>query len=333
MSPVYTGDAARKSACATNVRQCYTFTVPAPATQQAYSREEVRRRLGVSKRQLQSWEKQNLLSSGSSFSFSDILALRTLVGLRKSNVSAAQIRKAIQAVRKHLREVEHPLSELKIYSHGKKIEVQFAGQKMEPISGQLLLDFDAAEITKLLSFPGQTEGASAASRALKARREAENWFEKGLDLEQTGAPIEEVIAAYLKASEIDPTSAGALVNLGTVYFNAKDWKEAERYYRKAVDVDPEYALAHFNLGNLYDERGDRPAALDHYIAAIRIHPRYADAHYNIALLYQAMGQPLKAVRHWKAYLTMDPGSAWAAIARRELTRIKETAILRGPQQG
>jgi tetratricopeptide (TPR) repeat protein len=331
MSPVYTGDAARKSACATNVRQCYTFTVPAPATQQAYSREEVRRRLGVSKRQLQSWEKQNLLSSGSSFSFSDILALRTLVGLRKSNVSAVQIRKAILAMRKHLGEGENPLTELKIYSHGKKIEVQFAGQKMEPISGQLLLDFDAAEITKLLSFPGQTEGASAASRALKARREAENWFEKGLDLEQTGAPVEEVIAAYLKAAEIDPTSAGALVNLGTVYFNAKDWKEAERYYRKAVEVDPEYALAHFNLGNLYDERADRPAALNHYIAAIRIHPRYADAHYNIALLYQAMGQALKAVRHWKAYLTMDPGSAWAAIARRELTRIKETAILRGPQ--
>ncbi len=307
--------------------------MPAPATQQAYSREEVRRRLGVSKRQLESWEKQSLLSSGGSgdsFSFSDILALRTLVGLRKSKVSPSQIRKAIQAVRKRLREVENPLTELKIYSRGKKIEVQFAGQKMEPISGQLLLDFDAAEITKLLSFPGQSEGASAAAQALKARREAEHWFEKGLDLEQSGAPVEEVIASYAKAAEIDPTSAGALVNLGTIYFNAKDWKEAERYYRKAVEVDPEYALAHFNLGNLYDERGDRPAALNHYIAAIRIHPRYADAHYNIALLYQAMGQPLKAVRHWKAYLTMDPASAWAAIARRELARIKESAILRGP---
>jgi tetratricopeptide (TPR) repeat protein len=308
--------------------------VPAPATQQAYSREEVRRRLGVSKRQLESWEKQKLLSSGGSsgdsFSFSDILALRTLVGLRKSKISAAQIRKAIHAVRKHLREVENPLTELKIYSQDGKIEVQFAGQKMEPISGQLLLDFDAAEITKLLSFPARTEATSAASRALKARHEAENWFEKGLDLEQTGAPIEEVIAAYLKAAEIDPTSAGALVNLGTVYFNARDWKEAEHYYRKAVEVDPDYALAHFNLGNLYDERGDRPAALTHYIAAIRIHPRYADAHYNVALLYQSMGQPLRAVRHWKAYLTMDPASAWAAIARRELARIKETSIVRGP---
>lgn len=306
--------------------------MPAPATQQAYSRAEVCRQLGVSKRQLESWEKQNLLPSAGSFTFSDLLALRTLVGLRNSKVSGVQIRKAVQAVRRHFREFENPLTEVKIYSQGKKIEVQFAGdKKMEAISGQLILNFDQAEINKLLAFPGQRE-ESEASRRMKSRREAETWFEKGLDLEQAGAPVYEVIAAYQKAAEIDPTSAGALVNLGTVFFNARDWRQAEQYYRKAVEVDPEYALAHFNLGNLYDERGDRPAALKHYLAAIAIHPRYADAHYNIALLYQSMGQPLKAVRHWKSYLSMDPGSAWAAIARRELAKIKESTILRGPQQ-
>lgn len=307
--------------------------MPAPAAQQAYSRDEVRRQLGISKRQLESWEKQNLVPSNGSFSFSDILALRTLIGLRKSDVSPVQIRKAVHAVRKHFREFENPLTEVKFYTKGKKIEVQFAGnKKMEAISGQLILNFDQAEITKLLSFPGQAEESETA-RKMRSRREAEHWFEKGLELEQAGAPVEEVIAAYQKAAEIDPTSAGALVNLGTVYFNARDWRQAEQFYRKAVDVDPNYALAHFNLGNLYDERGDRSSALDHYLAAINIHPRYADAHYNIALLYQAMGQPLKAVRHWKAYLTMDPGSAWAAIARRELAKIKQTAILRGPPQG
>ncbi len=232
--------------------------MPAPATQQAYSREEVRRQLGVSKRQLDSWEKQNLLPSGGSFSFSDILALRTLVGLRKSNVSAVQIRKAVHAVRKHFREFENPLTEVKIYSQGKKIEVQFAGnKKMEAISGQLILNFDQAEISKLLSFPGQAEESEAA-RKMKSRREAEHWFEKGLDLEQTGAPAEEVIAAYQKAAEIDPTSAGALVNLGTVYFNARDWRLAEQYYRKAVEVDPRIRFGAFQSRQSL-RRARRPA--------------------------------------------------------------------------
>lgn len=304
--------------------------MPAPATKQAYSRDEVRRLLGVSKRQLQSWEQQNFLSASGSFTFSDILALRTLVGLRNNKVPAAQIRKVVAALRARLREVQNPLTELKIFAHGKRIQVQFAGQKMEPISGQLLLDFDEAEINKLLAFPGQA-AQPKENKSPRTRREAEVWFEKGLELEQAGASVDDIIAAYRKAAEIDPNSAGALVNLGTVYFNARDWHEAERYYRQAVEVDAEYALAHFNLGNLYDERGNRQLALSHYLAALRIQPTYADAHYNVALLYQSSGQHLKAVHHWKLYLKLDPNSAWAAIARRELAKLKESTIVQGPR--
>ncbi len=306
--------------------------MPATATKQAYSRQEMRRRLGVSERQLRSWEKQNLVSSNESYTFSDILALRALVGLRESKIPTAQIRKALDALRARLSDVHNPLTELKIYAQGKKIQVQFEGQTMEPLSGQLLLDFDAAEIKKLLSFPGPSPEERGIAGKQKTRREAEHWFEKGLELEQTGAPMEEIVEAYRQASAIDPGSAGALVNLGTVYFNARDWREAERNYRKALEVDPEYALAYFNLGNLFDEKGDRTEALAHYQSALRIHPGYADAHYNVALLYQSTGQSLKAVRHWKLYLKLDPNSSWAAIARRELSKLKESTIVRSPQK-
>ena len=307
--------------------------MPAPATKQAYSREEVLRLLNVSERQLRSWEKQKFVSASGSFTFSDMLALRTLIGLRENKIPSTQIRKALDALRTRLRDVHNPLTELKIYSRGKKIQVQFAGQKMEPISGQLLLDFDEAEISKLLSFPGQTARENTGAHKHKSRLAAEQWFEKGLELEQTGAPMEEIIEAYRKASEIDPTSAGALVNLGTVHFNARNWREAERHYRKALEVDPHYALAYFNLGNLYDEKGERSEALAHYLSALRYQPNYADAHYNVALLYQSTGQPLKALGHWKLYLKLDPNSSWAVIARRELAKIKESTIVRGPQQG
>ena len=306
--------------------------MPATATKQAYSREEVRRLLDISASLLRSWEKQKFVSSSGSFTFSDLLALRTLVELRESKIPAAQIRQALEALRKRMSDARNPLTELKIYSQGKKIQVLFEGQRMEPISGQLLLDFDAAEIKKLLSFPHSSKEIGAGEKH-KTRREAEHWFEKGLELEQTGAPMKQIIEAYQKAAEIDRTSAGALVNLGTVYFNARDWREAEKHYRQALEVDPEYALAHFNLGNLFDERGNRNEALSHYLAALRIHPSYADAHYNVALLYQSIGQPLKAVRHWKLYLKLDPNSTWATIARRELGKLKESTIVRGPRDG
>ncbi len=306
--------------------------MPASATSQAYSREDLRRLLDVSDRQLKSWQKQNFVSSSGSFNFSDILALRTLIGLRENKIPTSQIRKAMDAVRRRLKDVRNPLTELKIYSQGKKIRVQFEGKKMESISGQLLLDFDEAEINKLLSFPGQSAEQSRGARRAETKREAEHWFEQGLELEQTGAPMEEIIAAYRKASELDPSSAGALVNLGTVHFNARNWPEAERQYRRALEVDPQYALAHFNLGNLFDERGNRAEALSHYLSALHIHPTYADAHYNVALLYQSIGQALKAVRHWRLYLKLDPNSSWAAIAKRELEKLKDSTIVRGPRR-
>jgi tetratricopeptide (TPR) repeat protein len=194
---------------------------------------------------------------------------------------------------------------------------------MEPISGQLLLDFDAAELHKLLSFPD-----TRAPEARQKKQEAQSWFERGLEMEASGAPASQVMMAYQRAVELDPASAGALVNLGTMHFHARAWKEAGEYYRKALAADPNYALAHFNLGNLYDENGQRSHAIFHYLAALRLEPNYADAHYNLGLLYQLNGEVMRAVRHWKTYLKLDPSSTWAGNARRELEKLREATIVR-----
>ena len=305
----------------------------APDSPQAYSRQDVRRVLGVSERQLRSWEKQEFLTASETFDFSGMLALKTLVGLRANKIPAAQIRKVLDAIRARLGDIGNPLTEMKIYLQGRRIAIHFAGRKMEPLSGQLLLNFDEVEIKKLLAFPGKSEGERNATALRNTRKEAESWFEKGLQLEQGGASLEEIIQAYRNACELDPTSAGAFVNLGTVYFNMRSWREAERHYRKALDVDPKYALAHYNLGNLFDERGDRASALAHYRSALEILPSYPDAHYNVALVYQSIGQTLQAVQHWKIYLKLDPKSAWADVARRELGKLRESTVLQGNREG
>jgi len=292
---------------------------------QSFTREAARRLLKVSEKQLKSWEQQKLVQPAVNYGFRELLGLRTLIKLRHSKVPPRQIRLALQALIKKLRGVEDPLTELKLYAHGKKIRVELEGHSMDAESGQLLLDFDPAELSRLLEFrPKENPRAER-----EQRQTAEHWFQRGLDLEATGAPAPQAIEAYCKAIELDPGSAGALVNLGTIYFNARDFTLAERYYVLATEADPEYALAHFDLGNLCDERGDRGRALEHYQAALRIAPNYADAHYNVALLYQSAQQPMKAVRHWMAYLKLDPSSEWATIARRELAKLREAAVVRG----
>ncbi len=290
-----------------------------------YTRSEARRLLRLTERQLKSWEAEKLVPVCETYGFRELLALRTIIKLRKDKVPVVEIRKALTALREKLQHIDNPLTELKLYVHRKRIRVEIDGRPMDAESGQLLLNFDAGELKRMVAFPGKNPAVDERER----RSTAERWFQRGLDLEQSGAPLEEIIEAYRKAIDLDPQSAGAQVNLGTIYFNARRYPEAEQHYRRALEIDPEYALAHFDLANLYDERGDRSKALTHYEAAIRVSPNYADAHYNLALLYQGSNQMMKAVQHWRTYLKLDPASHWSNIARRELNKLREAAVVPG----
>src|SRR5277367_3327523 len=108
--------------------------------------------LNVSKRQLESWEKQTFVRGGEEFTFRDIIAMRALLKLREKRVPPAKIGQALTSLRRKLREVESPLSELALHWDGRRISVRVAGQKMEAVSGQLLFDFDAGQGNALTAF-------------------------------------------------------------------------------------------------------------------------------------------------------------------------------------
>jgi tetratricopeptide (TPR) repeat protein len=293
--------------------------VPQSAPQEEYSRADIRRQFGITERQLRSWEQRQLIAATESYTFSDLIALQTIVKLREQRIPARQIGEAIQSLRSKLDWVKQPLSELRIVSDGRKIAVHVAGQKMEAISGQILLDFEASSLGGVRAFP---DGRSSMNRL----RESETWFQKGLDLEEMGAPVEQAIEAYGKALECNPNAAGALVNLGTIHYRQRRFAEAEKYYLQAIAADPEYALAQFNLGNLFDEQGRAAEAQQHYRRALALNSNYADAHFNLALLCERSGDAMRAVHHWKAYLKLDGSGQWAEIARKQLERLRQAVF-------
>ncbi len=47
-----------------------------------------------------------------------------------------------------------------------------------------------------------------------------------------------------------PAHAPSLINLGTIYYNQREFEHAERLYRRATVADQDYALAFFDLGNV-----------------------------------------------------------------------------------
>ena len=280
-------------------------------------------------RQLLSWERHQLVPQLSEYRFSDLLALKTIIRLRGENVHPRLIRQALEALRERLRDFPQSMDDVRVYREGRSVRVQIGKQRMEPVSGQLLFNFPEGEINKLLQLPPSQKSSAQMAERLRNKIEADRWFERGLELEHCGAPLDQIVEAYRKAAELDTSAAGALVNLGTIFFNGHAWADAEEQYKKALEIDPNYPLAHFNLGNLYEERGEIETALSHYLAALKLQPNYADVHYNLALLHQGAGDVMKAVRHWRAYLKLDGNSEWSRIARRELGKLEAATVLRG----
>lgn len=83
-------------------------------------------------------------------------------------------------------------------------------------------------------------------------------------------------------------------------------------------LDPECCEAHFNLGNIYDDFQDFRNALKHFKQALEINPEYADVHFNMAIVYEKMGLVNMAKRNWEEYLKIDPDGEWAELVKERL---------------
>ncbi len=274
-----------------------------------FTRREVLRILELTPRQLAYWERLQLveprrIQREKIYRYSDLIALRTIKQLTEQRVTPRRLRQALEALRQQLDGIHAPLNELRIVSDGRRIVVEHQGARLEPLSGQLLLNFDTRTLgEKVRVMPERT---------------AEEWFAVALNCEGDPGRRREAIEAYRQVLKKRPDWVEAQINLGTLLYEEDEPQEAVKAYRRAVELEPANALARFNLGSVLDELGQVSTARDELRQAVRLKPDYADAHYNLALVAEKLGGWAEARRHWKRYLQLDPTSPWAETARGRL---------------
>ena len=278
-----------------------------------FSPEEVQRILGLTGKQLDYWDRLRLVSprkeQGNRFySFRDLISLRTIKQLIDQGVPANRLRRALAALREKLAQVHRPLSELRILSDGKDVVVESEGARLEPLSGQFVLNFETRELGEKVR--------------VMVGPNADDWLATALEYDAEENAREQAIEAYDHALSIDPQKVDALLNCGTLCYEEGNLKKAAEYFMRALQVDPENALAHFNLGSVLEEVGRLEAARLHLRNAVRLDPSYPDAHYNLAFVCEELGARNEAQRHWQAYITLDPSSPWCGYARQRLAGTK-----------
>jgi len=285
-----------------------------------YSRTDLLRILHITPRQLANWERNGLVTSAESYSFSDLLEIKKVRDLCAVSVRPNVIRQSLDAMRKQAAGLEKPLLEAATWSTAKhRVAFRHEGKLLEPIDGQFLMDFSERE--KIVTHSPKAE-------CVPSEGEVSSWFARGIALEEDPSNHSEAIAAYHRVLELAPNHAAAHINLGTLYYNRQEFGLAERHYRQAIEADPRYALAYFDLGNVLDETGRVQEAVQTYRNALQLAPTYADAHYNLALAYEKLREPRKALKHWQAYVKLDTAGPWSVHARSQIKRILQGDGLR-----
>jgi protein O-mannosyl-transferase len=127
----------------------------------------------------------------------------------------------------------------------------------------------------------------------------------GILLAQSGR-TDEAIAHYRKALEINPNYVETHNNIGILLAQSGRTDEAITHYRKALEINPNYAEAHFNLGNLLANSGRTDEAITHFLKALDINPNLAKIHNNLGNLLANSGHTNEAIAHYRKALESNP---------------------------
>jgi len=300
-----------------------------------YTRQDVLRILHLRTRQLVAWEREGLfptIGDGEQYSFEHLARLRALREMRSKRMTARSIRVQVDAMQK-VAGMRNALVETSAVRRGTRLAFRHGGALVDAVTQQLTFDF-ATNVAAMnrggqLQVVGQGFGRVIPPvGGAQETAQVQQMFTRAVQLEENPATLDEAILIYETILTIRQDHAPACINLGTIFYNQRDFIRAEDMYRRATCADPEYALAFFDLGNVLDERQRLNEAIEAYTRAIAIVPTYADAHYNLALAFERKSDRRRALRHWMAYVRLDPVGPWAAHAKGQARKILAMEKLR-----
>src|SRR5277367_1978885 len=126
-------------------------------TSDRFSPEVVQRIVGLTQKQLDQWDRLRLVSPQEEqgtryYDFRDLIGLRTIKQLLEKGLSANRLQRALSALNEKLSQVKVPLSQLRVLSDGKHVLVEQGTARLEPLSGQFVLNFETRELTESIRF-------------------------------------------------------------------------------------------------------------------------------------------------------------------------------------
>ncbi len=121
----------------------------------------------------------------------------------------------------------------------------------------------------------------------------------------------------------DPKNLAAWVELGNLYFDTDQPKEAIEAYKQYLTIKPENPDIRTDMGIMYRKLGEFDRAIEEFRKAAQGDPRHINSRYNLGLVLLHDKQDMNAaIKAWEDYLKVDPNSERAQRIRAQIEKMK-----------
>ena len=250
------------------------------------------------------------------FDFQEIATARSLAQLLAAGASPGAIEQKLEALARHVPNVERPLAQLSAIVEGQQILLRQGDGLIEP-GGQLRIDFESLDAPHEDIAVEQSPILGLTDTPDEVPLTPEEILDQAAALEDSGQ-LESALDMMRAALAATGPSAELCFRLAELLYRLGDISAARERYYMAIELDEDFIEARANLGCILAETGQRELAVAAFQGALRFHGDYPDVHYHLASTLDELDALDEAETHWQAFLSLAPDSPWAEEARTRL---------------
>jgi len=143
---------------------------------------------------------------------------------------------------------------------------------------------------------------------------------KGMDSIEVSSKIQSLKDAVKK----DPKNSSAWLELGNLYFDSGQPKEAIDAYRQYLAIKPDNPDVRTDMGIMYRALGEFDRAIEEFKKAAQSDPKHVNSRYNMGIvLLHDKGDIQGAIKAWEDYLKVDPKSERAERVRAQMENLRK----------
>ncbi|MDI6764148.1 MAG: tetratricopeptide repeat protein [Thermodesulfobacteriota bacterium] len=122
----------------------------------------------------------------------------------------------------------------------------------------------------------------------------------------------------------DPKNLPALVELGNLYFDSGQPKEAMQAYSQYLAIKPDNADVRTDMGIMHRALGDFDRAIEEFKKAAQSDPKHINSRYNIGIVLLHDKNDIQgAIKAWEEYLKVDTNSERANRIKAQIEKMKK----------